>query len=159
MHNKFEQDTWKTFEVIVPTRSNYWCEMRKISINRPFWIFFSAIIELVRVLVICLINLGRIHKQLFKLSCPQLNANADVAKLGISHLFKFRGGLKISQCSDGEDGISVPGVSCSCLHLNTQPVYHTKYGWIWTCYQSNFRRFSRFEDTSLLHSTNHCTCV
>ena len=24
MHNKFEEDTWKTFQVIEPTRANYW---------------------------------------------------------------------------------------------------------------------------------------
>ena len=50
MHNKFEEDMWKTFQVIAPTRSNYWRKMRKITINRPF--FFSAIIELVQELLI-----------------------------------------------------------------------------------------------------------
>ena len=40
MHNKFEQDTWKTVHVIAPTRSN-WRKMQKIAISRPFWIFFS----------------------------------------------------------------------------------------------------------------------
>ena len=50
MHNKFEKDMWKTFQVIAPTRSNYWRKMSKIAINRPF--FFSAIIELVREVVI-----------------------------------------------------------------------------------------------------------
>ena len=52
MHNKFEKDMWKTFQVIAPTRSNYWRKMWKIAINRPFFFFFLAIIELVRELVI-----------------------------------------------------------------------------------------------------------
>ena len=30
MHNKFEDDTWQTFQVIAPTRSNYWRKMRKM---------------------------------------------------------------------------------------------------------------------------------
>ena len=51
MHNQFEEDMWKTFQVIAPTRANYWRKMWKIAINRPFF-FFSAIIELVRELVI-----------------------------------------------------------------------------------------------------------
>ena len=51
MHNKLEEDTCENVEVIAPTRSNYWRKMRKIAINRPFF-FFSAIIELVRELVI-----------------------------------------------------------------------------------------------------------
>ena len=51
MHNKFKEDMWKTFQVIAPTRSNYWRKMRKITINRPFF-FFSAIIELVQELLI-----------------------------------------------------------------------------------------------------------
>ena len=41
MHNKLEEDTCENVEVIAPTRSNYWRKMRKIAINRPFWIFFS----------------------------------------------------------------------------------------------------------------------
>ena len=52
MHNKLEEDTCENVEVIAPTRSNYWRKMRKIAINRPFWIFFSAIIELVQELLI-----------------------------------------------------------------------------------------------------------
>ena len=73
MHNKFEQDKWKTFHVIAPTTSNYWHKMRKIAINQPFWFFFWAIIELVRELVICNMHnkLGRRHEKLFKLSRPQ----------------------------------------------------------------------------------------
>ena len=51
MHNKFEEDMWKTFQDIAPTRSNYWRKMRKITINRPFF-FFPAIIELVQELLI-----------------------------------------------------------------------------------------------------------
>ena len=52
MHNKFEGNMWKTFQVIAPTRSNYWRKRRKIAIILPFWIVFSAIIELVRELLI-----------------------------------------------------------------------------------------------------------
>ena len=52
MHNKLEEDTCENVEVIAPIRSNYWRKMRKIAINRPFWIFFSAIIELVQELLI-----------------------------------------------------------------------------------------------------------
>ena len=51
MHNQFEEDMWKTFQVIALTRANYWRKMWKIAISRPFF-FFSAIIELVRELVI-----------------------------------------------------------------------------------------------------------
>ena len=51
MHHKFEEDTGKTFQVIAPTKSNYWRKKRKIAISRPFK-FFSAIIELVQKLVI-----------------------------------------------------------------------------------------------------------
>ena len=50
IHNKFEENMWKTFQVIAPTGSNYWRKMRKIAINRPF--FFSAIIELLQELLI-----------------------------------------------------------------------------------------------------------
>ena len=72
MHNKFEKDMWKTFQVIAPTRSNYWRKMWKIAINRPFF-FFSAIIELSEnwSLVTCITNLKRIREKLFKLSRPQ----------------------------------------------------------------------------------------
>ena len=51
-NNKFGENTWKTFQVIAPTRSSYWCKMKKIAINRPFC-FFSAVIELVLQLLIC----------------------------------------------------------------------------------------------------------
>ena len=82
MHNKFQQDTLNTFEVIPPTRSNYSRKMRKIAINRPFN-FFSAIIELVPELVIS--NMQNkfeiIYEKLFKLSCPQVHVNADAAEL------------------------------------------------------------------------------
>ena len=36
MHNKFEEDMWKTFQVITHTRSNYW---RKISKIIDKWFF------------------------------------------------------------------------------------------------------------------------
>ena len=73
MHNKFEENTWKTFQVIAPTRSNYWRKMRKIAINRPFWIFFQALLNLSKnyLLVTCIAHLKRIREKLFKLSRPQ----------------------------------------------------------------------------------------
>ena len=79
MHNKFEKDTWKTFQVIAPTRSNYWRKRWKIAISRPFWIFFQPLLNLSEKwsLVTCKTNLGRKHKKLFKLSRPQVNVNAD----------------------------------------------------------------------------------
>ena len=43
LHDKFEQDTWKTFEVI--TKSNYWRKKQKIAINRPFC-FFHPLLNL-----------------------------------------------------------------------------------------------------------------
>ena len=79
MHNKFEKDTWKTFQVIAPTRSNYWRKRWKIAISRPFWIFFQPLLNLSEKwsLVTCKTNLGRKHEKLFKLSRPQVNVNAD----------------------------------------------------------------------------------
>ena len=73
MHNKFEEDMWKTFQVIAPTRSNYWRKMRKIAINRPFWIFFHPLLNLSKnyLLATCITNLKRICEKLFKLSRPQ----------------------------------------------------------------------------------------
>ena len=67
MHNKFEEDTWIFFQVIAPTRSNYWRKRRKIAISRPFWIFFQPLLKMSDnwSLVTCITNLGRIH---FKLS-------------------------------------------------------------------------------------------
>ena len=46
MHNKLEEDTCENVEVIAPIRSNYWRKMRKIAINRPFWIFFQPLLNL-----------------------------------------------------------------------------------------------------------------
>ena len=43
IHNKFVEDTWKTFQVIAPTRSNYRRIMRKIAINRLIN-FFSPLL-------------------------------------------------------------------------------------------------------------------
>ena len=73
MHNKLEEDTCENVEVIVPTRSNYWHKMRKIAINRPFWIFFQPLLNLSKnyLLVTCITNLKRICEKLFKLSRPQ----------------------------------------------------------------------------------------
>ena len=51
MHNKFEKDTWKTFQVIAPTRSNYWSNVKNRH-KSAILNFFSAIIELVREVVI-----------------------------------------------------------------------------------------------------------
>ena len=48
MHNKFEEDTWKTFQVIAPTRSNYWRKMRKNRNKSAILTFFLAIIKLVQ---------------------------------------------------------------------------------------------------------------
>ena len=55
------------------TRSNYWRKMRKIAINRPFWIFFQPLLNLSKnyLLVTCIKNLKRICEKLFKLSGPQ----------------------------------------------------------------------------------------
>ena len=73
MHNKLEEDTCENVGVIVPTRSNYWRKMRKIAINRPFWIFFQPLLNLSKnyLLVTCITNLKRICGKLFKLSRPQ----------------------------------------------------------------------------------------
>ena len=73
MHNKLEEDTCENVEVIAPTRSNYWRKMRKIAINRPFWIFFQPLLNLCKnyLLVTCITNLKRICEKLFKLSRPQ----------------------------------------------------------------------------------------
>ena len=73
MHNRLEEDTCENVEVIAPTRSNYWRKMRKIAINRPFWIFFQPLLNLSKnyLLVTCITNLKRICEKLFKLSRPQ----------------------------------------------------------------------------------------
>ena len=39
MHNKFEQNTWETFQVIAPTKVKLSTQLWKI--YQPFWIFFS----------------------------------------------------------------------------------------------------------------------
>ena len=82
MHDKFEEDTWKTFQVIAPTRSNYRRKMRKIAEISHFD-FFSAIIDKSEnwSLVTCITNLGRIDEKLYKLSHPQVNVTADDAEL------------------------------------------------------------------------------
>ena len=79
MHNKFEEYTWKAFQVIAPTRSNYWRKRRKIAISWPFYFFFQPLLSLSEnwSLVTCITNLGRIHEKHFTLSCPQVNVNAD----------------------------------------------------------------------------------
>ena len=72
IHNKFEEDMWKTFQVIAPTGSNYWRKMRKIAINRPFF-FFRPLLHFSKnyLSVICITNLKRICEKLFKFSRPQ----------------------------------------------------------------------------------------
>ena len=75
MHNKFEEDTWKTFQVVAPTRSNYRREMRKNAINRPFW-FFLAIIELVRELLI-----SNMHYKLEKDTCKDFKVIAPQGQI------------------------------------------------------------------------------
>ena len=64
MHNKFEKDMWKTFQVIAPTRSNYWRKMWKIAINRPFFFFFRPLLNLSEnwSLVTRITNLKRIRE-------------------------------------------------------------------------------------------------
>ena len=73
MHNKFEEDMWKTFQVIPPKRSNHWRKMRKIAINRSFRIFFQPLLNLSKnyLLVTCITNLKRICEKLFNLSRPK----------------------------------------------------------------------------------------
>ena len=73
IHNKFEENMWKTFQVIAPTGSNYWRKMRKIAINRPFLFFFRPLLNFSKnyLLVICITNLKRICGKLFKFSRPQ----------------------------------------------------------------------------------------
>ena len=73
IHNKFEENMWKTFQVIAPTGSNYWRKMRKIAINRPFFFFFRPLLNFSKnyLLVICITNLKRICEKLFKFSRPQ----------------------------------------------------------------------------------------
>ena len=46
MHNKFEEDTWKTFQVIAPTRSNYGRKRRKIAISQLFKKIFWPLLNL-----------------------------------------------------------------------------------------------------------------
>ena len=95
MHNKFEKDTWKSFQVIAPTWSNYWRKRWKIAISRPFWIFFQPLMNLSVKwsLVTCKTTLGRKHEKLLKLSRPQVNVNADADAYAdaddaaIAHLF------------------------------------------------------------------------
>ena len=88
-HNKFEEDTWKTFQVIAPTRSNYWRKIRKIAINRQFW-FFSAIIELVQELLIS--NMHNKFEEdtwkLFKSQVTRSNYWCKRRKIAISRPFK-----------------------------------------------------------------------
>ena len=73
MHNKFEKDMWKTFQVNPPTRSNYWRKMWKIAINQPFFFLFRPLLNLSEnwSLVTRITNLKRIREKLFKLSRPQ----------------------------------------------------------------------------------------
>ena len=54
-------------KVIAPTRSNYWHKMKKIAINRPFWIFFQPLANLSEncLLVTCVTNLSRINEKLY----------------------------------------------------------------------------------------------
>ena len=73
IHTKFEENMWKTFQVIAPTGSNYWRKMRKIAINRPFFNFFRPLLNFSKnyLLVTCINNLKRICEKLFNLSRPQ----------------------------------------------------------------------------------------
>ena len=101
MHNRFKKDTWKTFQVIAPTRSNYWRKMRKIAINQPFWIFFQPLLNLSEnwSLVTCMTNLKRICEKLFKLSRPQgqiIDVKCEKSQK-IGHFFFFSAIIELVQ--------------------------------------------------------------
>ena len=72
MHDRFEDDTWKTFQVIAPTRSNYWRKMRKIVINLPFWKKIQPLLNLSKnyLWVTCITNLKRIREKTFQVIAP-----------------------------------------------------------------------------------------
>ena len=99
MHNEFEEDTWKTFQVISLTRSNYWRKMRKIAINQPFLIFFSAIIELVQELLISNMD-NKFEEDTWKVIAPtRSNYWRKRRKIAISRPFwiLFRPLLNLSE--------------------------------------------------------------
>ena len=101
MHNKLEEDTCENVEVIAPTRSNYWRKMRKIAINRPFWIFFQPLLNWSKnyLLVTCITNLKRICEKLFKLSRPQgqiIDVKWEKSQL-IGHFFFFPAIIELVQ--------------------------------------------------------------
>ena len=92
----------KSFQVITPTRSNYWRKRRKIKISRPFKKKFRPLLNLSEnwSLLTCITDLRRIHEKLFKLSCPQVNVNADTEDANFNcnsppFLIKIKGGLKM----------------------------------------------------------------
>ena len=99
MHNKFEEDMWKIFQVIAPTRSNYWRKMRKITINRPFF-FFSAIIELVQELLISNIH-NKFEKNMWKtfqvIAPTGSNYWRKMRKITINRLFFFSAIIELLQ--------------------------------------------------------------
>ena len=100
MHNQFEEDMWKTFQLIAPTRSNYWRKMWKIAINRQFF-FFWPLLKLSEnwSLVICITNLKRICEKLFKLSRPQgqiIDVKCEKSQK-IDHFFFLRPLLNLSE--------------------------------------------------------------
>ena len=66
MQNKFWKDTWKTFQVIAPTRSNYWHTDEKIRNKAVILIFLQPVLNLSEnwLLVTYMANLGRIHEKL-----------------------------------------------------------------------------------------------
>ena len=99
MPNKFGKDTWKTFNVITPTRSNYWRKMRKNRNKSATSNIFSAIIELVRELPISNMKTKRIHEKLFKLSHPQgqiIDVKCEKSQL-IGHFEFFSPLLNLSE--------------------------------------------------------------
>ena len=89
MHNKFEKDMWKTFQVIAPTRSNYWRKMWKIAINRPFFFFFRPLLNLSEnwSLVTCITNLKRIREKLQVIAPTRSNYWRKRWKIAISRPF------------------------------------------------------------------------
>ena len=77
-------------DVITPTRSNY--SLKKIAINRLFWIVFQPLLNLFEhfLLGTCITNFKRIHEKLFKISCPQGQINwRKMQKIPINRSFLF----------------------------------------------------------------------
>ena len=76
-------------EVIAPTSSNYWSKIQKITISRPFWIFFQSLPNLSEncLLVTCITNLSRINEKLFTRSNYSREIQKNRNKLAILNFF------------------------------------------------------------------------